>query len=447
MCVRRGIRRLSESSAHATLLAGLLLAGGTGATAAQGIDVARASEFFAEADVLGRQGVPLWGVALNGPMLLVDADTREAVGNVADTLGVLRPNGGVWVGQLPADVGVANTAVEWAGRRWTMLVWPLPYGRLSRWRLMAHEMFHRVQPELGIPSRDATNAHLDSDGGRLLLRLEWRALQLALADSGAARRAAIADAVRFRARRHEQFPAGALEERQLELNEGLAEYTGIRIAVPVNARAGWTAAQIENYDVRAMSSSVGRSFAYATGPAYGVLLDAADPDWRTRVSPETELSRLLARAHDIPWEGGSELSTHWEKYDGVRLAEEERGRAREIAERNARMKARFVDGPTLTVPATATVRYTFNPGEVVPYGDAGTVYLTTEVRDTWGLLRVTMDGALLVREAGRIARVVVPAPSDITAEPLRGPGWTLELVEGWVVVPGARPGDFVLQSR
>jgi hypothetical protein len=449
MGARRCLRTISDYPRQLAWLAAGMLGLGVTATAAaqQAIDTELARAFFAEAEALGREGRPLWGIGLDGPMLFVDARTREAVANVADTLGVLREAAGVWVGVLPSEVGVANTAVDWAGRRWTMLVWPLPYGRLSRGRLMVHEMFHRVQPELGLAGADATNAHLDSEEGRLLLRLEWRALQLALADTGAARLRALSDAIWFRSRRQERFPAGAAEERALELNEGLAEYTGMRVALPANARAGWAAVQIENYDARASESAVGRSFAYATGPALGFLLDAADETWRTRVDGETDLSRLLAEAYGISADGERGLSERWVPYGGERLAVEESGRSRAFAAREARMRARFVDGPTLTLPATEEMRYTFNPGEVVPYGEGGTVYLTTEVRDTWGLLKVTMGGALLIREGRRIARIIVPAPGEGEPDARRGDGWTLDLRDGWELVPGGRAGDFLVVKR
>jgi hypothetical protein len=408
------------------------------------IDVDLAKAFFAEAETLGRAGADVWGVDLSGPLLFVHPGSRHTVANVPDTLGVLEPRSGVWVGELPSGVGIANTAVDWGGRRWTMVVWPLPYGRLSRGRLMAHEMFHRAQPELGFSGRDASNPHLDTGEGRLLLRLEWRALQAALADSGEARRPAVADALHFRARRHAAFPEGGLEERDLELNEGLAEYTGVRLAIPVNARAGWVVSQLESADVRASSAPVGRSFAYATGPAIGLLLDAGAEDWRIRVDDTTSLGALLAEAYGVTVSPTGDLAGRWGPYDGPRLEEEERDRSVRIAERNARFRERFVSGPTLTLPATARIRYTFNPGDAEPFGEGGTVYGRTEVRDAWGLLRVDSGGALLVREAGRIDHVVVPAPAELGSDPLRGDGWTLELAAGWAVAAGERPGDFLL---
>jgi hypothetical protein len=37
--------------------------------------------------------------------------------------------------------------------------------------------------------------------------------------------------------------------------------------------------------------------------------------------------------------------------------------------------------------------------------------------------------------------LTVPAPADASGRVLSGPGWRLELAPGWVVRPGARPGD------
>lgn len=44
------------------------------------------------------------------------------------------------------------------------------------------------------------------------------------------------------------------------------------------------------------STNFVRSFAYATGAAYALLLDAVRPQWRKQISGQTDLSRLLAEA-------------------------------------------------------------------------------------------------------------------------------------------------------
>jgi phage tail protein X len=60
--------------------------------------------------------------------------------------------------------------------------------------------------------------------------MEWRALERALRQTGPARSAAIADALLFRTYRRTLFPDSAKNENALELNEGLAEYTGVRLS-------------------------------------------------------------------------------------------------------------------------------------------------------------------------------------------------------------------------
>ena len=43
-------------------------------------------------------------------------------------------------------------------------------------RLMMHEMWHRIQPQLGLPARPGGSEHLDTVEGRYWMQLEWRAV-------------------------------------------------------------------------------------------------------------------------------------------------------------------------------------------------------------------------------------------------------------------------------
>lgn len=421
-------------SARASVVAAALVTGPLAAQTAVDTDLAR--EYFAEAEAVSdADGGELWGHELYGRMLFADPASRSAVANAADECGVLEEADGVWTGILPEEVGIANTSVEWCGQRWTVVVWPPPSGRYERRRLLAHELYHRIQPELGMTAANPGNAHLDTEEGRVWLRLEWRALARALGHSGEERRRAVMDALRFRDRRRRRFPEGAAEERALELNEGLAEFTGIRAAIPPNARAGWTVRQLESHDVQARRSSVVRSFAYASGPAYGLLLDDRDPGWRSRVGPDTDLGSLLMRAYGLPESAvaADEDEGRLALYDAARLRMEEAEREERRLAREARFRDRFIDGPTLSLPPGSRFGYAFDPNAVVPYADVGTVYLTARVNDEWGSLEVEEGGVLLVRRDGRVVRVVVPAPRDPAARPLAGDGWTLELADGWVL--------------
>src|SRR5688500_11221308 len=79
------------------------------------------------------EGGALWGRPLCGPVVLVDPTTRDAVASA---------DGRVFEAKIPESIGIANTSVDWDGRAWTMVMWPLPDDELGRRKLLAHESFH-----------------------------------------------------------------------------------------------------------------------------------------------------------------------------------------------------------------------------------------------------------------------------------------------------------------
>ncbi|HEY0671277.1 MAG TPA: hypothetical protein VGD27_03370, partial [Longimicrobiales bacterium] len=243
------------------------------------VDPQLAAQYFDEARSLSAaDGGKLWGIPVYAPMIFVEPVTRQAVANVQDAEGRLQKQGNVFVGTLPPEMIIANNATRWSGTHWTMVRWPLPENRYVRRRLMAHELFHRMQDTLRLPATDVANSHLAYGDGRILMRLEWRALAEALMREGGARGDAIADALLFRARRRQLFPQAAREERLLELNEGLSEYTGFKLSgLPAGVVRDRAAVQLGSYETM---DNFARSFAYASGPAYGLLLDAAAMSWR-----------------------------------------------------------------------------------------------------------------------------------------------------------------------
>src|SRR3954468_12580230 len=177
-------------------------------TPQQGFDELRA--------MCARDAGRMWGVRICGPTMIVDRQTRAVAANEAAPA------------TLPKGIGIANMAVDWNGARWTMVMGPLPEDAFARRMLLAHESFHRVQAKLGFPSTGPSNAHLDSVDGRYWLQLEWRALAKALRGD----RQAVRDALAFRAKRRALIAAAANDERELEMHEGLAEYTGVAFAEP-----------------------------------------------------------------------------------------------------------------------------------------------------------------------------------------------------------------------
>lgn len=407
------------------------------------IPVAAARVVFAQAvSLCEADGGRLWGESLCGPIMLVDPKSRRIVASRADANGALREQDGVFVGQLPPEALAANTAVEWSGTRWTQMLWPLPEDAGKRATLIAHEMFHRLQPALRMATaKGGDNPHLDTLDGRYLLQLEWRALARALqSDNRVTRQEAAADALAFRAERHRRFPDAQADEAALEINEGLAEYTGVMIgnATP-QARLD---AALHDLRSHVEDPSFVRSFAYATGPAYGMLLDELAPGWRAQLGdkPADLGTRLRDAAHIKVATGESSLAAAAGRYDGAALRQTETRREEQRQAQLARNRARFIEGPVLTLDLKH-MSIQFNPSNLQPLDGVGTVYSTMRVSDDWGRLEVE-DGAVMRSDW----KAVILAAPDATGPVPHGPGWKLTLNPGWALAPGPRAGDYVLKG-
>lgn len=372
-----------------------------------------------------RDHARLWGQSLCGPIMLVERDTRALfVDREVPGQGLQRRHG-VFVGQLPADIGIANTATEWAGLRWTMLQLPLPQERQARAELLMHEAFHRIQPER-LPAPVAPlPEHLDQFDGRVGLRLEWRALAQALRSSGAQRQAAIADALAFRAWRRQRFEDAAVRENALEINEGLAEYTGRRLG-DAGDPAVSAIATLEDYDHR---RGYVRSFAYASGPAYGLLLDALAPGWRRGLRPDSDLGTLLRHAAGDP--PLPDPAVAGQRYGEEAIRREETTIREAHDQQAAQWRAQLVDGPLLRL-ALVHMNIEFDPRTVFPLPPHGTVYPHAIIRDDWGTLTVER-GVLL---AGDWKTATVAGPASAVDGRYQGAGWTLALAVGWELADG-----------
>jgi hypothetical protein len=405
------------------------------------IDTALASQYFQEAQAIcSADNGKLWGVSLCGPMLFVDRNTRTIVANQADKENLLKRSGNVFVGTLPAKINIANTAVDWAGVEWTMIIFPLSEDKHRRANLMAHELWHRIQNEIGFPGSGAANNHLDSRDGRVWLQLEWRALSTALIARGKQRRRAIADALLFRAYRRSMFQQAASEEREMEMHEGLAEYTGVKLSGTPHLEQYVVDKDLKEAPTK---ETFVRSFAYATGPAYGVLLDRNGKVWTRALKKEDDLGTLLQKRLRItqPLDLKHAAERRARIYDGDKLQASEATRENTRRKILAAYRAQLVDGPVLVLPVQK-LSIQMNPGTLVPLDSLGTVYPDIRIVDVWGILTVTR-GALI---DSMFSKIYVAAPSFVTSSPIKADGWILELNPGWTVAAGRRKGDYIVKK-
>lgn len=436
-------------------LAALVIAAGPGwaqsldPTAPIDLDLAR--QYFEEAELLSDlDGGEMWDVRLYGPMLFVDQRTRQVVANTPDPEGRLQEQDGVFVGVLPQEVNIANTTAKWSGVQWAMMIWPLSPHEQERGRLMMHESFHRVQPQLGIELAIRNNHHLDRAEGRIWQRLEWRALAAALEEDDPLAGEAVRDALMFRAWRKKIFRSARTQESPVELNEGLAEYTGLRLSgYNHEARRRRTVGQLRTYERMANFS---RSFAYATGPAYGRLLDDADPEWRKKIEPGADLGAILAKAIGvrIPRNVRREARERSAKYDAEALIAEEHAAEEARQERTENLRAEFLKGPVLRIPINGNTNFTFNPHGAIGIEGVGTVYQSMRLTGSWGILDSSRPVLWVTEQEKKHFRIPLPQAPEVDADGAgaRGKGWTLQLSgPGWRLRKTSTRGDYAIEPR
>jgi hypothetical protein len=406
----------------ATLACGLV--GHTRPAVAQ-VDQQRAQAYFKEAQALcERDGGRLWGVSVCAPMVIGDARTQ--------TFATSQPPPD---GPRPRLAGLMNTPIQWGGVTWILYAWEDLVNATPQRRneIMLHEMFHGVQARLGLAVGILENEHLDVLDGRYWLELEWRALARALRASGVERNAAVRDALAFRQARRRIYPAAAENERGLEINEGTASYAGTVLAA--SSRADATASALAGLTGAKEGESFVRTFAYVSGPAYGVLLDEASPGWQRALRSSDDLGILLMNALAVQPANDAALAAA--EYGGVELRAAEQQREQLRQDRINELRRLFVDGPVLVVPGAGSGASDSRGAIVIP--GSGTVYFHTyRAWGDWG--RLEAENGVLLASDGRSRRV--PAPVRRDSVTVSGDGWTFKAAPGWTIREGARRGDY-----
>jgi hypothetical protein len=393
--------------------------------AAAQVDQQRAQSFFKEAQALcERDGGSLWGVSLCAPMVIADMRTQ--------TLATSHPAPDE---ARPRLLGIVNAPLKWGGVTWGAYVWDFLVNATPRHRneILLHELFHGVQPQLGLTVPGLAPEHLDAIDGRYWLRLEWRALAQALRESGEQRTSAVRDALAFRLARHTLYGAHVENERAQEITEGLAAYTGTVLAAqsPNDAIVG----ALEILANAEAGESFVRTFAYASGPAYGLLLDASTPGWTRTVRGSDDLATLIMRAFAI--QPASDAAASASRYGGAEIRASEEQREQERQKRLAELQRRFIDGPVLVIPGGGSGMSDSRGAVVIP--GIGTVYFGQfRASGNWGTLEA--ESGVLVASDGRSRRVSAPARRDDGT--FAGDGWTFKVAPGWLVREGPRPGDY-----
>lgn len=398
------------------------------------------SVYFDELKTASKKNIGLWNKDLYGPMILIDPKTREFFASEPDSEGILKRNGTLYSGVLPATVNIANTAINWGGKRWAMIMLPLSQNKENRINLLAHESFHRIQPSLGFSLNNAENNHLDQKEGRIYLRLELEALKQAVrSNSEKEIKRHLTNALIFRKYRNTLYKGSETTENLLELNEGIAEFTGLIVS-------GRNKDQTRSYFLNGIEGFMKnptfvRSFAYYTTPVYGYLLYHKDPDWNKKIDSKTDLTGYFIKAFDIRIQ--TDLQKAVEKlsdnYTGTSIIKQETDREEQTKKRIAEYKLKFIQQPHFEIKFEK-MNVSFDPRNIMPVEDLGTVYPNIRITDLWGILTVE-TGALMSPNWDKIS---ISNPVKTENKKVSGDGWILELTDGYTIAKDEDSGNYKL---
>jgi hypothetical protein len=239
--------------------------------------------------------------------------------------------------------------------------------------------------------------------------------------------------------RYEIYPDAKSEENSLELNEGLATYTGI-------AMSGRSSKELNEYFESKLAEfqnnpSFVRSFAYLTIPLYGTILSGSDKYWNKKVDNNTNLGDFFKKSFDlqIPASLADEIKN---QYGFAKISTEEAKREEHIRQLIAGYKRVFIERPHLEI-RLENMNISFDPRNLMPVEGYGTVYPTLRLSDNWGILTVT-EGALL---GTNWDRVTVSEPTVISKEKVSGKGWSIDLNKGYVVEKDSSGKNYLIRKN
>ena len=368
----------------------------------------------------------LWNFKLDGPVLLINKETKVVIANEPDEDGTLTKQGELYVGILPENIVGGNTTIEWLGKRWATYSLPLSEDRATRVDGLIHESFHRIQPEIGFDNiTDNHSVHLDTKDGRIFLKLEYEALNSALQSDEPL--VHIKNALHFRQYRHQLFPDSKNVENSLEIMEGLAQYTGSILSPRTDE-------EYKQYYITLIEMSKGfpsyvRSFAYFTIPVYGFFMKQDDEQWNLKINRDTNLTDFILAFYklDQTTKNYETIKKIGKLYGIENILEAEDLREKNRLDQERKYKSIFLSDSVLVIPLQK-MSINFDPRNITPLDSFGSVYPIMIVTDNWGILHVDSLGALMSPEWNK---VTLSYPKSITDSLVLGDGWRLKLNSPW----------------
>ncbi|WP_103069507.1 hypothetical protein [Aquimarina sediminis] len=354
-------------------------------------------------------------------------------------------------------LSLTNSVQEYKGKEYaTILTNYLNDGGAT----IIHELFHTLQRKHKTFNGEPIS-YLDNYDARQWLRLEFYALQLALHAINNNKDLSeiqlhVTDAMIFRKLRQTKYNEFLTKELEIETLEGLAEYTGIRLS---NTKNKYDDA-ISQINEREAAPTYTRPFPYATGPAYGLIFDYLQIDWRNGLDHIYNFLNIYETQYlNEPIfidKNTVKKANERNNFDLIHKEElEKKVKQEKLISFYTEM---FMDKPTLSVTSIDPFygrsydmygTLSLNPKETVYASIKGTANSKSDfgnfhIKDEVGKLGTTGVLGTWIED---LLKFSFPLPIQIDGNKILGEFYEIELNKGWEIIKTNVKGDLKIVKR
>jgi len=228
--------------------------------------------------ILNTDNGKLWGENIWSENILV-LDANNIIYSLKPLPNCKSNDSIIFYKEIPKNtLGFSNAAQKYKGKDYAIVL--INYLDDNSATII-HELFHILQNK-HITLNGNPIQYLDNYDAREWLRLEYQALKNALKSIDENKNKSetenyIYDALLFRKLRQTKYKEYLQNEIEIETSEGLANYTGFILSTYSNKYKK----AISEINQREQAQTYTRPFPYATGPAYGLVFDYLELDWKT----------------------------------------------------------------------------------------------------------------------------------------------------------------------
>ena len=370
------------------------------------------------AEILNKpESILLWNVPLNASIIIIDHFENKMYFTAIENGEVQPVKEEEWNNKVP----LANSFFDYEGKRYVTIIHAALMNTPcdERVNLLTHEIFHLHQNSIGIENSISANYHMDEVQGRALLQIEMKALQQALDGDSQS----LYDALYIRAYRQSLYPNN--NEDLYELNEGLADYTGVKLSA-TNIRE-YVKGRL-NYNIKRGYTN---AFGYFTGSAYAILLDELYPKWRYDKDLNKGMIYLIKKANPqyTVMQDDTFLKELLDKYNYDQILSNEEDELKSFGD--------IVLFEDLLKPETSKicitnnrVNFTYNPHDRVIALNNAVLLRNMSLMGEWGQINAKNG---IVRLNDWSAFYLLP-PKEIISNIIKGDDYEIQLNQGWKIV-------------